>query len=62
MIVTTHTYLDLIPSHERFRLGNVIRRSLGTAIIKIEIQNNGHFLEYVTDIVKSCLDWKRWRN
>ncbi len=48
-----HTYgsLDLIPSYERFKLGVAILNSLGTAIIRVPIDNRGNYLEYVTDVV-----------
>lgn len=42
---------DLLPSTELFGLGDVVPKGLGTAIIRVPIDNSGIFLEYVTGFV-----------
>ena len=47
----TKTQAELTPSKELFRLGEVIHKSIGKTMIRITVDNNGNFLEYVTDVI-----------
>ncbi len=41
----------LAPSEERFKLGDVTQKSLGTTIIRFPIDEKRNYLEYQTDVV-----------
>ncbi len=47
----THATLDLQPSSESFRMGDVVHSSLGKAKIRMLVNKEGNFIEYSTDVV-----------
>ncbi len=47
----THSPIDLAPSMERFKLGDVTHLRLGTTIIRFQIDKEGNFLEFQTKVV-----------
>ena len=60
--IHTNTPVDLAPSNERLKLGAGIHESLGRAIIRFPIDNEGNYFEYETDVINTdtpVLVWAR---
>ncbi len=47
----TRTPIDLTPSNQSFRLGNIVHHSLGSTVIRLPTDSAGNYLEYETDVL-----------